>query len=215
MPKMTINGLTLYNASGDIDITDTGFQYSVTTLSQILAGVIKQVFYEIPIADYLPVDVGTAAWREEIIQNREYYVGGGFEDGFVRDGSSRSPQVSAALDQLRMPTRIWKKKTTWNVAEIKQAANAGNWDPVEAKLKSLKKDWDLGVQKGAFNGFVGESDMTGMLNNANVNINTTIITEMISGMSDSEFQAFVKALLNAYYANSNSTRFPDTFIMPT
>jgi hypothetical protein len=214
--KMTIRGLPLFNASGDIDISSAGFQYAIDTMSFIRAQVIKQIFYEISIADFVPVDVGEAAWKSEVVQNLEFYEGGSFEDGLVAGGSSRSPQVDTALYQIRMPTRTWKKKASWNIAQIAEAANVGNWDPVEAKLKSLKKNWDLGVQELAFNGVKGESDMTGLLTNASVNINTTIITEDISGMSDAEFQTFVKALLNAYYANSNYTRDnPDTFIMPT
>jgi hypothetical protein len=213
--RLTIRGMPLFNSSGDIDISSAGFQYAIDTMSYIRSQVIKQIFYEISIADYLPVDVGEAAWKSEVVQNLEFYEGGTFEDGLVMDGSSRSPQVDTALSQLRMPVRTWKKKAAWNIAQIAEAANVGNWDPVEAKLKSLKKNWDLGVQKAAFLGVVGESDMTGFLNNANVNINITLITEEVSGMSDAEFQAFVKGLLNAYYANSNSTRFPDTFIMPT
>jgi hypothetical protein len=213
--QFTIRGLPLFNASGDIDISSAGFQYTIDTMSYIRAEVIKQIFYELSIADYLPVDVGEAAWKSEIVQNLEFYEGGSFADGFTNQGGSRTPQVDTALSQLRMPVKTWKKKCSWTIAQIAEAANVGNWDVVEAKLKSLKKNWDLGVQELAFTGLEGETDITGFLNNANVNINTTLITETISGMSDAEFQTFVGALLTAYYSNSNSTRFPDTFALPT
>lgn len=213
--KMTVKGMPLFNASGDIDIASSGFKYLIDTMSFIRSEVIKQIFYELSIADYMPVDVGEAAWKSEIVQNLEFYEGGSFADGFTNQGGSRTPQVDTALSQIRMPVKTWKKKVSWTIAQLAEAANVGNWDVVEAKLRSLKKNWDLGVQELAFTGLAGETDITGLLNNANVNINTTLLTEPISGMSDVEFQTFVGGLLKAYYANSNSTRLPDTFTLPT
>lgn len=206
-------GMTLLNASGDIDISSTGYRYAIDTMTWIRSNVIKQIFFELSIADYIDVDVGEAAWKSQIVQNLEYYEGGGFADGFINQGNSRRAQANAALAQKSMPTKTWAKKVTWTIAEIEEAANVGNWDVVEAKLKSLKKNWDLGIQEGAFNGFSGE--LPGLLNQTEVNINTTLITESISGMDATEFQTFVAALLAAYYANSNQTRLPDTFVMPT
>ncbi len=212
---LNIQGHSLLNASGDIDINSSGFQYAIDTMSYIRSEVIKQIFYEVSIADYVPMDVGEAAWKSEIVQNMEFYEGGDFASGVTNQGNSRTAQVDAAISKLRMPVRTWKKKAGWTVAEIAEAANVGNWDPVEAKLRSLKKNWDLGIQETAFNGFSGDSDLTGFLNASSVNINTTLIGEDVSGMSDSEFQSLVKGLLSAYYANSNSTVMPDTFVMPT
>ena len=212
---LNIQGHSLLNASGDIDINSAGFQYAIDTMSYIRSEVIKQIFYEVSIADYVPMDVGEAAWKSEIVQNLEYYEGGDFADGLKNQGNSRTAQMDAALSQIRMPVRTWGKKATWTIAEIAEAANVGNWDPVEAKLRSLKKNWDLGIQNLAFNGLEGDSDLTGLLNASTVNINTTLIGEDVSGMSDSEFQSLVKGLLTAYYSNSNSTVMPDTFVMPT
>lgn len=212
---LQIKGHPLMNASGDIDIASAGFKFAIDTMSYIRAQVIKQIFYEVSIADYLPVDVGEAAWKSEIVQNLEFYEGGSFSDGLTNQGNSRTAQVDTALSQIRMPVKTWKKKATWTIAQIAEAANVGNWDPVEAKLRSLKKNWDLGIQELAFNGLPGDTDITGLLNSSVVNINTTLLSEDISGMSDAEFQALVKGLLSAYYANSNSTKLPDSFIMPT
>jgi hypothetical protein len=215
--KIDVKGMPLYNASGDIDPSSAGFKYLIDTLTFIRAQVIEQVFYEVNIADYLPMDVGVGAWSEEIVQNIEFYNGGGFFEGDIDTGSGngRIANVDAALGRVRMPTRTWAKSASWTVIEIAKAASANNWDVVEGKLKSLKKNWDLGIQEVAFLGHPQLSDMTGLLNDGDVSINTTLITEPVSGMDASEFQAFVRGLLRAYYANSNSTRMPDTFVMPT
>ena len=216
MSRLTVKGLPLFNSSGDIDVAASGFKYLIDSMSFIRAQVIKQIFYEVSVEDYIPVDVGEAAWKSEVVQNLEFYEGGSFAEGVTNSGGSRTATVDTALSQIRMPVRTWKKKATWNIAQISEAANVGNWDPVEAKLRSLKKNWDLGIQELAFIGLPGDTTLTGFLTNASVNINTTLINNDISGLSDANFQTFVKGLLTAYYANSNYTRDnPDTLVMPT
>lgn len=217
MNRPTILGMPLYNADGSIDPSSAGYRYVIDTLTYIRARVIEQVFYEIPIADYLPMDVGEAAWSEEIVQNLQFNISGGFFDGDVNimAGNGRIAEVDAAIAPIRMPTRTWAKATSWTVMEIAKAAAASNWDVVEAKLITLRKNWDLGIQEVAFLGHPTVTEMTGLLNDPEVNIDTTLITEEISGMTAAEFQTLVKGLLNAYYANTQSTRLPDTFVMPT
>jgi hypothetical protein len=213
--KMTVRGMPLFNSSGDIDVASTGFQYIIDTLSYIRSKIITQKFFEIMPGDYIPMDVGEAAWKSEIVQNLEYQEGGNFEEGFTDQGGSRIAQTDVALSKNRMPVKTWRKKCTWNIAQLAEAANVGNWDVVESKLRGLKKNWDLGLQNGAFNGFNIDSDMTGLLNNSTVNINTTLIAKKISLMDDSEFQTFVGKILDTYFTNSNHTvMFPDVFMMP-
>jgi hypothetical protein len=213
----TIAGRTLYNANGDIDPTSAGYKYLIDTMSYIRGKVIDQKFYEISIADYLPMDVGEAAWSEEIIQNLAFTTGGDFFTGDTDtgEGNGRIANVDAALSKVRMPVKTWVKATNWTIIEIAKAAAANNWNVVETKLKSLKKNWDLGIQEVAFLGHNVDTLVTGLLNDSEVNKNTSLITEPLSTMSETEFTAFVAGLLPAYYTNSNSTTLPDTFIMPT
>lgn len=217
MKNRSILGMQLFNANGDIDPGSAGFQYVIDTLTFIRSRVIEQVFYEIPVSDFMPVDVGEGAWSEEIVQNLEFYSGGGFFDGDVdtMSGNGRIAEMDTAIAPIRMPTRTWAKSAKWTVLEIMKAASASNWDVVEGKLKSLKKNWDLGIQEVAFLGHPTLTSLTGLLNDPEVNINTSLITGNVNAMTDANFQIFVGALLNAYYTNSNSTRMPDTFIMPT
>jgi len=213
--RLSILGRPLLNASGDVDIASTGFKYLIDTMTQINAKIIQQKFFEIMPGDYIPMDVGNAAWKSQIVQNLELQEGGDFEDGFVNNGGSRVAQTDVALYQTSMPTATWRKKVHWDIGQLAEAANSNNWDIVEAKLRGNKKNWDLGVQNGAFNGFRINSKMTGLLNNDSVNINTTLITKKISDMEASEFQTFVGAVLNTYYNNTNNTlMFPTTFMIP-
>lgn len=206
-----IRGMPLMNSAGDVDLQSTGYQYIIDTLTHINAEVIQQKFYEVLPGDYMPVDVGSAAWKSKIVQNREYYTGANFEDGFIDLGNSRSAQSSAALDQISMRTQKWSMNTKWDIPEIMEAAEL-NWDPVAADLKAQKKIWDLGIQKTAF---IGCADMTGLLNNSEVSINTALIGTPIKSMDTADFQAFIGGLLSAYFANSNYTVYnPDTFVIP-
>lgn len=208
-------GRTLFNAAGDIDPASSGFQYAIDTLSYIRSQIIKQKFYEIAIADYLPVDVGEGAFSDEIVQNLQFMQAGGFYDGDVtnQDQTGRLAQVNTGLDPIRMRTQIWAKATGWTIMEIERASRSNNWDVVSGKLESLKKNWDLGVQETAF---LGHPDgvMTGLLNDSEVTINTTLVATTLTAMSEAQFTTFVGGLIPAYFANSNDTAIPDTFIIP-
>lgn len=210
-----IGGRRLLNANGDIDTSTSGYQYLIETLSYIRSTVIEQKFYEIPIADYIPMDVGEAAWMEEIVQNLTFNTGGSFYQGDVdiQAETGRLAMVGAGLDKVRMPVKTWAKGTGWTIMEISKAAAANNWDVVESKLRSLKKNWDLGIQETAF---IGHPDglVTGLLNDAEATINTSLITVPLSSMTETQFTAFVAGLLPAYFANSNDTALPDTFVVP-
>jgi hypothetical protein len=214
---VTVMGMPLTNANGAIDPTSAGYDYVIRTTSEIRSRIIEQKFYKIPIADFLPVDVGEASWKTEIVQNISYDIAGDFFQGDVDtlQGNGQLAEVNTAVNPIRMPVITWAKGVTWNVADVSMASAAGNWDPVENKMKSLKRNWDLGIQEVAFLGHPSVALITGLLNNSEVNINTTLIDKPLSTMSETEYTTFVGAVLQAYYTNTNSTELPDTFIMPT
>lgn len=215
-PK-TIAGMTLCNANGDIDPNSAGYQYVIETLSYLRQNVIKQKFYQVAIADYFPVDIGEAAWSEEIVQNKSYQIGGDFFEGDVSTltGSGRLASVEAVLSPIRMPVITWAKATQWTIVEINRAALAGNWDVVEERMGALVKNWQLGIQEVGFLGHPSKTAVTGLLNDSEVTINTTLIPASISTMTETQLNALVAGLLTAYNVNSNGTAYPDTFVIPT
>lgn len=214
---MKIQGMALTNANGAIDVNSTGYEYVIKTTSQIRSKIIEQKFYKVAAADYMPIDVGEAAWKNEIVQNITYDLAGDFYQGDqeTMTGNGRLSEVNTALAPIRMPTVVWAKGVSWNVAEVAQASASSNWDVIEGKMKSLKRNWDLGIQETAFLGHPTVDAMSGLLNNSEVTINTTVITEPLSGMTETEFTAFIQVVLNTYFTNSNETEMPDTFVMPT
>lgn len=216
-PHMSIEGRMLTNANGDIVVSGLGYQYLIDTLSQIRTETVEQKFYKIAPADFFPVDVGYGAWGDEIIQNLTFQTGGGFFDGDIdtQSDTGRMAQVDAGLAPIRMPIVTWAKQVVWTIADIAKAAAASNWDLVAAKMESLKTNWDLGIQEVAFLGHPSNALITGLLNDAEVNINTTLITTPISAMTETQFSVLVAGILAAYFTNSNDTEDkPDTFVIP-
>jgi len=215
--QVSILGMHLTNANGELDVNSSGFDYVTRTTSEIRKEVISQKFYTVAPADFMPVDVGEAAWKDEIVQNLTYDIAGDFFGGDVdtMTGNGKISEVGTALSPIRMKTIIWAKAASWNISEVSQAAASSNWDPIEGKMQTLKRNWDLGIQEVAFLGHPVENDVTGLLNNSEVTINTALITKPLSSMTSTEFTAFLTEAIGAFYTNSDSTAKPNTFIIPT
>jgi len=113
LPSFVSDGRRLLNSNGDIDPQSAGYQYIIDTLSYIRSNVIEQKFYEIAIADFIPVDVGEGAWMEDIIQNVTYSTGGSFFEGDIdtQTETNRIAQVGAGLDKISMAVKTWAKGT--------------------------------------------------------------------------------------------------------
>ena len=198
-----------------IQAKDAQYQQIIDTLTYIESITVEQKFYEVAIADYVPVEVGNGSFSESILRNLSFDVAGDFEDGIINTGEkSRLAEVDAVLSPVTIPVLNWGKYAAYTLFDVEQAARSSNWDVIEGKLKARKKNWDLGIQKVAFLGSSVISSVTGLLNNANATINTTTITKRISDMSDSEFQTFVGLLLADYRTNVNGSAMANRFVIP-
>lgn len=193
-----------------------GYERAITTLTTIKQRVVDQKFYEIPIADYIPVQVGDGAWSADLLTYRDFSTAADFETGIINTGSgnSRLTEAESAIDSVTVPVINWAKSVGYSIIDLQMAAKSGNWSLVESKERSRKKNWDLGLQKIAFLGSETQSDVKGLLTQADVNSNTTLITKKVSEMNASEFQTFVIGVVEAYRANCNRSAYPDIFVMP-
>lgn len=193
-----------------------GYQVPLTTLTAIIRSVAEQKFYQIPVADYLPVRVGTeAAWADDVLMFRSFQVGGDFEKGYIETATEgRLASVNATLDGIRVPARVWAKEIAYSIADVQKAARTGIWDYVTQQEKARKTNWDLGIQKTAF---LGSKDgtMEGLLNLSDVTVNTTLLPATLHEASDAQLQAFVGNVLNAYQYNNNYTAYPNRLYIPT
>jgi hypothetical protein len=197
-----------------------GYEVSITTLTTIMKLITEQKFFEIPPADYLPVRVGEGTWSSNLTTYRSFDIADQFETGLVNTGgqNSRLAQADSGVDALNIKVYNWAKSIGWSIFDLELAAKSGNWDIVSAKEKSRKRNWDLGVQRVAFLGARGLNGSSGtslgLLNQAGITTNTSVITKAISSMSTAELKTFTAALIESYRANNQRTAWPSHFIIP-
>lgn len=193
-----------------------GFEIPITTLTAIQKRVVEQKFFTIQPSLYLPVAVGNGAWSSDILTYLDYSLGGDFENGVINTGSNNSKlaETDAGIDSIRVPIINWGKQISWSLMELQMASKAGSWDIVTSKEKSRKRNWDLGIQKVAFVGLPGNTNVRGLFNQTNVTANTALITKYINAMTATEFQTFLAGILGAYRSNCKFTAWPTHFIIP-
>ena len=216
-PQGWTPGMTLINSNGDVDPTSFGYDYAIRTTSFLRTKSIAQKFYEVPPADFMTMEVGEGAWLENIVQNMEFSSAGDFESGVMNigAGSADMAEVDVALSSKTYPIVTWGKGYRYSISELKKALAGNNWDVVKAKTDALKKNWDLGIQATAFLGSKSVAGVYGLLNLPDPTVDTsTTIKKNISDMAADEFATFVQTAIGLFYANSNSTVMPDTFVMP-
>jgi len=210
-------GMKLLNTDGNIDSSSLGYQYATQTTTFIRERVVAQKFYQVPIADFVPVDVGVGAWMEDIKTNLVYDIAGDFESGIVSTASAPAQlsTVDVGTSPISAKVVTWAKGYQYSVPEVSKALAANNWDVVSGKMSALVKNWQLGLQKIAFLGLQQDlASVPGLLSSPEVSVNTSVITANISSLSSTLFQALVANILAAYSANANFTVLPNTFVMP-
>ena len=210
------SGLSLRNASGDINQASQGFQIAIDTLTYIKKAVTDQKFYEVAPADYVPIAIGEGAFSQNILTNLTINASGNFEEGMINTGTGNDRIASADAGIIGKTVKIvnWAKSIGYSVIEIEQALQANNWDVIEQKHRARKKNWDLGIQEIAFLGSKADTGVKGLFTSTDINSDTATITKTISSMSAAEFATFVSAIVGAYQANCAYTAYPDTFVIP-
>lgn len=211
-------GMTITNSSGTVTPTSLGYQYTIQTTTQILPEkVIGQTFYTVPFAKFVPVEVGLAAWMENIKINTGFRLAGNFFQGLssLSQGGAQMARVDVGIAPVTSAIDTFTGGYDYTIAEINKALASDNWDVVSDKMLALKEMWDLGLQYTAFLGNPNDqTNFPGLLTNSNVTIDITTIPQLINQMSATQFSTFVSKVVQAYFANTNSTMMPDTFVIP-
>lgn len=223
---ITLNAREVYHANYTQKLVNErfgnalGFEIPITTLTTIVKKISMQKLYEIAPADYLPIRVGEGSWSSNLTTYRSYDIADEFESGIINTGGANTRQSigDAGVDSLNIKVNNWSKMTGWSIFDLEQAAKSGNWDVVSAKEKTRKRNWDLGIQRVAFLGARGQNATggacLGLLNQAGVTFDTTLIVKAISSMSATELSAFQQAAVQRYRSNCNYTAYPTHFIIP-
>ncbi len=195
-----------------------GYEINITTLTTISKRVSEQKFFEVAPANYLPVRVGEGAWSSNLVTYRSYNLSDDFSTGVVDTGANNGRQATgdAGVDSLTIQVKNWVKSIGWSIFDLQLAAKSGNWDLVSAKEKARKKNWDLGIQKVAFLGLSGDSNVLGLLNQSGVTVDTTTLTQSITSLATTpqNLSNFIAAVLNVYRSNCQRTAWPTHFVIP-
>ena len=214
----SLAGLTLRNAAGDIDTTALGYQIALDNLTYIRKEVVKQSYYEVPPADYVPIVVGEGAFSQSILTNLQVTMGGDFEQGNINQGieDDKIATVGAGVTKSTVKVVNWAKGVGYSIFELEQALQAMNWDYIQGLHEARKENWDLGIQKIAFLGSAYDTGVEGLLTMSAITPNTSVFSGIasISSMTAAQFATFVQTVLAAYQSNCNYTRMPTHFLIP-
>ena len=206
------------NANGDISPTSLAYQYATDRLTYIRSRFVEQTFYEVAPADFMNVLVGEGAFSAQIVTNLSIKTAGSFKQGKLMTGNMNSKVTIADAAVVPAYTKImnWGVGTEYTIFDVNQALFTGTWDPIEAKQKSRKKEFDLGIQEIAFLGDTGdETNYPGLLTQTTVNTNSNRISALISGKSASDFSIFVGGIVGDFLTNCDYTAMPNKFTIPT
>lgn len=195
-----------------------GLEQTITTLTQIIADVQRQKFYTVaePLTSYVPIEMGTGAYSRQLFQYAVAQVGDNFEAGIIQPGNgiNKDANIDITIDGISIKNHFWRMKYE-ATKEILESArvNAQTFSYIEEQERARLKTAQLGLQKNTFIGISGLT--TGLLNNADVTVNTSLLPANLSAMNITQLTNFAKTAINTFFTNSNSTTFPNTWLMPT
>lgn len=196
-----------------------GLEKTITTLTQIVADVQRQKFYTVaePLTSYVPIEMGTGAYSKQLFQYAVAQVGDNFEAGIIQPGNgiNKDASLDITIDGVSIKNNFWRMEyeATKEILEMARV-NAQTFSYIEEQERARLKTSQLGIQKILFKG-TDDGLNTGLLNNANVTVNTSLLPANLSAMNITQLTNFAKTAINTFFTNSNSTVFPNTWLMPT
>lgn len=217
----SLNEGALNNSKILNNAANSGFatKQDINTLTEIKQDVIRQKFFEFNPSDCIPITVGFGAWADDLLKYRSYMTGDDFEEGDIDLArNSRLSQADVAVDAVKRDVKSWAKQMDYNIIELNQAVLRGNWNLIAEREKSVKQNWDLGIQKVAYKEHSTDPRIRSLYNQIDTDITVdagTTIPAPVADLSDADFDTFKRSLIQTFFDNSNSTAMPDTFIMPS
>lgn len=213
------NQFRVYNAAAFSNPANYGIEKTITTLTQIIADVQRQKFYTVaePLNSYVPIELGTGAYARQIFQYAVAQVGDNFEAGIVQPGNgiNKDANLDITVDGITLRNNFWRMKyqATKEILETARV-NAQTFSYIEEQERARLKTAQLGIQKILFKG-TDDGLNTGLLNNADVTVNTSLLPAGLATMTITQLTNFAKTAINTFFTNSNYTTFPNTLLLGT
>lgn len=207
------------NAVAFANPANFGLEKTLSTLTQIVAGVQRQKFYTVDgaLTDYVPMEMGTGAYGQGLFQYTVAQVGDQFETGIVQPGNgiNKDANVDIVVDGISIKNNFWRMKyqATKELVEMARA-NAVNFSYIEEQERARLKTYQLGIQKVTFLG-TNDGLNKGLLNLDGVTVNTSLMPADFGTMTVAQLNNFASTAVATFWANTNSTAFPNTLLIPT
>lgn len=187
----------------------TGFEQTVTTLTDIIAGVVETKYYELngqKLSDFCKIEVGKGAYQTNLMQYAISYAGAGGKAGLINptaNGINKDANATIQIGQITMPNNFWRFAYSVSNELVKMAErNPETFSIIEEHEKARKKIFDLMLQEAWFKG-LGDGKSFGLLNQPNVAVNTSLMTAELGAMTDAQFATFIAQAPDVFNANSN------------
>jgi hypothetical protein len=212
------NQFRVNNAAAFATPANYGLEQTLSTLTQIVAGVQRQKFYTIDgaLTDYIPMEMGTGAYGQQLFQYAVAQVGDSFESGIIQPGNgiNKDANLDIVVDSISIKNNFWRMKyqATKELVEMARA-NAVNFSYIEEQERARLKTYQLGIQKATFLGISGLTE--GLLNLSGVTVNTSLMPADFANMTTAQLNNFAATAAATFFSNSNSTSFPNTLLVPT
>lgn len=199
-------------------LNSLGVEQSITTLTQVLPTIIEQKYYELPLADYVDIEVGTGNPFVNTLFNWKTGIDGtDFESGLINMTSNHSNTFAddIAIEPIERKVVSWKKNVDYNILQ-EGTFNAGtqNMDYVQAKYRARKKQYDLGIQNTVFFGLKSDDKVNGLLNIPGATTDATLLKGKLSQMTTEDFCEIISKLLARFQENCDYTAMPNRMIIP-
>lgn len=209
----------IYNAAAFANPANYGVEQNLTTLTQVVKDVLKQKFYTVDgaLTDYVPMELGTGAYGQNLSQYTVAQVGDKFETGICQPGNglNKDANVDIVVDMVSIRNNYWRMKyqATKEIVEMARR-NSINFSIIEEQESARLETYQKGIQKVTFLG-TDDGLNTGLLNNPDVTVNTSLLPANLGSLSVAQLFNFAQTAVSTYWTNSNSTQFPNTLLIPT
>lgn len=189
--------------------TGTGFEQTITTLTDIIAGVVETKYYELngqKLSDFCKIEVGKGAYQTNLMQYAISYTGNTGKAGLINptaNGINKDANATIQIGQLTMPNNFWRFAYEVSNELVRMAErNPETFSIIEEHEKARKKIFDLMLQEAWFKG-LGDGKSFGLLNQPNVTVDTTLMTAELGAMTDAQFQTFIAKAPDVFNSNAN------------
>jgi len=186
-----------------------GYQQDVSTLAKVKAEIVDQKVYGEELSNFATI-TSEAGYADSLVYYTEEAIadvdGKGSSDGMAGQGAN----VEYVRKQYSVIVDEWKAGYDATHTELNQAQMTGNRSAIVSKERSLATKLKAHMNNRFF---LGEGNLKGLLNMANVSTDTTTVDKNISAMTQAELESIFPTMYTAFRAGNSYTEHADTLVM--